>query len=158
MADKPKRNAKGHFLKGNKESVGMSPGRPCEYCQNKDAVLKTVYLYQAYCEGELPDHKSLEIPYIEELCLKLKIHTDTLNDWCKGDCTQGDHSDIVRTIKGIMMMQKLRLLQRTNGNNPTGAIFQLKANHKMIEIEKKILAGDDKEPLEIHIVDSVIHE
>lgn len=155
---KLERDAKGHFLPGNQESVGNSGHAPCHYCQNKEQIMKDVYLYEAYCNGQLPDQPHIEMPYLEELCLRLKIHTDTLANWVAGNCKEGDHSDIIQAYKRLFMTQKLRLMQRMGSNNPTGSIFLLKANHNMVETEKRLIAGVVNEPLEIVITEETPQE
>ncbi|MHB9161692.1 MAG: hypothetical protein ACYC6W_12525 [Nitrosotalea sp.] len=148
------RDEKGHFLKGNQESKGLeNNGAPCEYCPNKESILKITNEYLAKCESI----KGVSgVPFIEALQLKLKCDDETILEWAKRKTREGklEHPDFNAAIKRLKIMQRLGLLEKTLGRfNPTGAIFQLKVNHGMIETEKRILAGDSHEPLEIIITE-----
>ena len=94
------------------------------------------------------------IPFIEELAMILDRDDETIQLWAEKE-KDGvlEHPELHESIKQLMNIQKLRLKQRTLGRyNPTGAIFQLKANHGMIETEKKIVSGDGNTPLLIELV------
>jgi hypothetical protein len=126
-------------------------GRPCEYCADKENIeLKTKeYL-------DLVKTSKGAIPFIEELADKLEIDADTVDNWASKRTADGslEHEQFFGTIKRIKNYQKLQLLKRTLGRyNPSGAIFQLKANHGLMESEKRILTGDTKEPLNIIITE-----
>lgn len=130
-------------------------GRPCEYCQRKEEVQKIAEAY--YKRFKDVRATKPQVPYIQELALELDIDRDIIHDWAEKKTQSGEleHPDFNRTIKNIKTLQELLLLKRTMGRyNPTGAIFQLKTNHKYIETEKQILAGSDnpKEKLEIVFV------
>lgn len=144
---------KDHLKKAH--NVNSAPGRPCEYCTNKDK-------YQALAEDYLKKSRQktgekVAIPFIEELADILDVEDDTLKHWADRKIPGTDileHPEFTKVYKRILGVQKLRLLQRTLGRyNPTGAIFQLKANHGLIETEKKVLAGDGNSPLEIVIIE-----
>lgn len=129
--------------------------RPCTFCEDRTKIMQKVHLYREYCEGKV-DGKP-HIPYLQELCGYdyLDMLTTTLWGWVNNERHEAEHQELTNTIKKLLERQQLRLLQRTLGvHNPSGAIFQLKANHGMIETEKQILAGQSGEPLEynIHIV------
>jgi hypothetical protein len=126
-------------------------GRPCEFC--KDPTIQSrADKYISECNSEIKP----KIPYIQEFAMLVDVDRDTIVDWANKKLENGEleHPMFYRTVKKLMTHQEFRLLQRTLGRfNPTGAIFQLKVNHKYIETEKKILGGDSNEPLEIRIVE-----
>lgn len=131
-------------------------GRPCEYCKNKDSVEKKV---QAFIDRCITTEKGKTImPFLEELCIELDIDEDTMSNWAHKQTPEKEleHPWFFGAYKKLRMIQKLRLQQRTMGRyNPTGAIFLLKANHGFMETEKKYIAGDKDEPLQIEIVEEV---
>lgn len=164
---KPQRDASGKFIKGNTESVGNS-GKPCFFCRDKENILKKVELFSLWTRGKLPD-KHLHMPYIQDLCDEdyLDILVDTWNDWTReeGDYAEHNaefHSELIRAKKKLFARTEGMLLKRTLAQNPTGAIFQLKVNHGYIETEKRILAGDQNNPvrekLEIEITQAKKYE
>jgi hypothetical protein len=64
------------------------------------------------------------------------------------------HAELHESVNKLLQLQKQFLLNHSLFNNQVaGAIFQLKANHGMIETEKRILAGSVNEPLEIIITE-----
>lgn len=146
---KPQRDKNGLFLPGNQLSVGNSATH-CSYCENRAKINSKINLYIEQCQGNV-DGK-LKMPYLEELCMILGIHVDTITDWMNPNVNH-DHecSELVRAYKTIKMLQKLRLLQTTLTTTPTGAIFQLKANHGMVETEKTLIAGVNNEPMKYEI-------
>lgn len=81
-----------------------------------------------------------DVPYIEELALLLDIDDETVTEWAKVN------KDFSATVKRIKLMQRLRLQKISYDKEFTasGAIFQLKANHGMIETEKKIVEAEVK--------------
>lgn len=97
--------------------------------------------------------RSGEIPYIEELALRLGVDDTTLINWMnrKDDKEELVNPIFFATYKRIKTLQKLRLMKGsvTNKLNPVSSIFQLKVNHGMIETEKKILLGDKENPLTV---------
>lgn len=154
---------KGFPLLSNGEIQDNKPknlgGRPCEYCKNKDSVEKKV---QGFIDRCTTSEKGKTImPFLEELCLELDIDEDTMSNWAnkKTPENEAEHPWFFGAYKKLRMVQKLRLQQRTMGRyNPTGAIFLLKANHGYMESEKKILAGDRNEPLQIEIIEEAKRE
>lgn len=125
-------------------------GRPCEYCKDKDRILESTNKYIKDCNNPA----KLKIPYIEELAIILDVDDDTIVQWAakKNELKQLEHPEFSAAIKKLKTVQKFRLLNRTLGRfNPTGAIFQLKANHNMIETEKQIHAGDKGAPVELNV-------
>lgn len=126
----------------NKNGTG---GRPCGYCSDP----KVQEITNKYIE-ECSNQAKPKIPYIQELAIRLDTWADILEDWedKKLDSGELEHPDFYRSCKKIRNMQQFKLLERTLGRfNPTGAIFQLKVNHKYIETEKKLLVGDPDNPL-----------
>lgn len=159
--EKPlKRSPKGQFIEGNHE--GINAGRPCEFCPQSEMILKKIDLYAAYCMGDVDD--KMHPPFLEELCgyKYLNILVSTIYRWIDNDKpmphdkkhNQELHSELSESVKRLVQYQKQFLLNHSLFNNQvSGAIFQLKANHGMIETEKRILAGSVKEPLEIIITE-----
>ena len=146
------RNELGQFIEGNQASVGNHGGVPCQYCLNKDKIQKTTEDYLLNCRTAKP----IRMPYIQELADILDCDKQQIRDWQlkKNDKDELEHPDFDLAVKKLWNLQELRLLSRTLGRyNPTGAIFQLKVNHKYIETEKKLLANDNNEPLRIEFVD-----
>jgi hypothetical protein len=140
---------------GQKADEKPSAGRPCDYCRDKERVDKII---KAYMEKTTNSAKP-QIPFIEELCMELDIIDETLTNWTRKLKDDGslEHPGLIDTHKKLKMIQKYRLMQRTVGRyNPTGAIFQLKANHGMIETEKQILAGVKDEPLQVEIIEEKV--
>lgn len=153
---KPKRSPIGHFLPGNQESIGNS-GKPCQYCEHKEEIDRKIELYSQWTLGNVGPNKIYQFPMLEELCDEeyLDIHTDTMTDWTHSEHSLANHSELILAIRQLLMRQKKYLLKHTmTASQVTGAIFQLKANHGMIETEKKILAGTGpQEKLVIEIVE-----
>lgn len=128
-------------------------GRPTKY--SDDILIKA----QKYLEH----HRQTKytIPYIEELVLDLRINDDTLVAWTNARYPDDHplagtlvHEEFSATIKDIKRLQRLRLLKETIKPYPAGAIFQLKANHGMVETEKRILAGDSNaDPIQIVVTE-----
>ena len=150
----PNRDEKGQFIKGNTASVGNEGGRPCDYCRDRERLQKIADDYINKCEGTTDGKAS--IPFQEELALKMRKYREILIEWEKKKTPEGvlEHPEFANTIKRIESLQRLRLMQRTLGRyNPTGAIFQLKANHGFMESEKRVIAGDKNEPLQIEIIE-----
>ena len=77
---------------------------------------------------------SVDIPFLEEIALRMGIHQDTYYEWVAA------HEDFSEANKRLKTKQKVALLKASLGKkfNVSGAIFQLKANHGMIETERKI--------------------
>lgn len=93
--------------------------------------------YIAYC-----DTNKLT-PYQSELASDwMDISEDTLQRY------ENKWPEFAERIKRLEAKQKTHLLRKENSM----AIFQLKANHGMIETEKRILAGDKDSPIEPLIV------
>lgn len=134
-------------------------GAKCQYCEKKEKyqTLADDYLNKTLAKtGE-----RVAVPWVEELALALKINDNTVVTWANkkkldaaGEPTdEYEHPEFHETYQTIKMLQKLRLQQRVMGRfNPSGAIFLLKANHGLIETEKKVIAGATNEPLLIEIV------
>ncbi len=150
----PNRNEKGQFVEGNRESVGNS-GKPCQFCKHAVETTNKVMLYSNWTLGKV-DGK-YHVPFLEELCDEdyLDIHTDTLHDWTNGKHAEEHHSELIHTIRKLVMRQKKLLLKRTlTDSQVAGAIFQLKANHGLMEAEKKVLVGDkNSDPMEFVITE-----
>ena len=75
---------------------------------------------------------------IEELSLILGVNDDTIVEWTK------KHEEFSATIKRLKVLQKQRLMSLglDSTYNTAMSIFLLKANHGMMETEKRILDGN----------------
>lgn len=112
-------------------------GRPTKYDETVITITKE---YIDSCGRE-----ATELPTIEGLAHRLGINTDTINEWTK------TYEDFSAAIKELKERQKNQLINdgMYGGKevNSTMAIFLLKANHDMIETERKMLVGKDGESL-----------
>lgn len=119
----------------------MPVGRPSKY--NEEIVPKL----KEYIGSKINDQKSF--PSLEEFAGIIGVNTDTIQEW------KNVHEEFSVAIKDLFDLQKNRLM--SNGLrqefNPTMSIFLLKANHGMIETEKRILAGDKDEPIRYQNLD-----
>lgn len=156
----PYKDKDGKFAKGNKASGGAG-GRPCEFCPQHEEIIKKFSLYTEYCKGKVDEH--IHCPFLEEICGDyLDILAETLWQWVANDKEMPHdlnhnrkyHAELSKSVKALLQFQKRFLLNHSLFNNQvSGAIFQLKANHGMIETEKRILAGDKENKLEIIITE-----
>jgi len=122
-----------------KKKTTKKLGRPTKYNQDiQDRADKYV--------------RVLNLPFMEELALELDVDDDTLYEWARR------YKAFSVTIKRLAMKQKLGLLKISMNKDyaTSGAIFQLKANHGMVETEKKIIGGDPDNPIthKVDIMDS----
>jgi hypothetical protein len=94
-----------------------------------------------------------ELPTKEGFCQYIGINTDTLWEWCK------ENKELSDAIKNLEERQKNQLINdgMYGGKevNSTMAIFLLKANHNMIETERKQLVGADGETFRVVIGDGL---
>lgn len=107
-------------------------GRPTKY--NNDRV-NQVSSYLSDCK-----ENRKTIPTIEGLAEYMFVNVDTINEW------RDRHPEFSVAIKAILEKQKNKLmidgLYGGKEVNATMAIFLLKANHGMMETEKKVLAQE----------------
>lgn len=84
-----------------------------------------------------------DVPWIEEFARSIGTVRQNLHNWSK------EHQEFFDAINEIEEFQRVQLMKKAvNGEAvPAPAIFLLKANHGMIETEKRILAGDKENPL-----------
>lgn len=110
--------------------------RPTLY---NDDVLRKADAYINSCGRE-----ATELPTVEGLAEYLGVARDTIYEWIKPIHGYSEFSD---TIKRIEEKQKNQLindgLYGGKEVNQSMAIFLLKANHGMIETERKLLANGD---------------
>lgn len=110
--------------------------RPTLY---NDDVLRKADAYINSCGRE-----ATELPTVEGLAEYLGVARDTIYEWIKPIHGYSEFSD---TIKRIEEKQKNQLindgLYGGKEVNQSMAIFLLKANHGMIETERRLLANGD---------------
>lgn len=138
-----------------KEDKPNPVGRPCEFCQNKDEVMKITNKYVNQAMEARKTTKPI-MPYIEDLALDLKHDDTTLVSWANKTKEDGslEHPEFLAAYSLLKTCQKLLLLRRTLGRfNAAGAMFQLSRNHNMIEVSKQYQAGVTGEPLKIEIIE-----
>lgn len=118
----------------------MPAGRPTKY---NDGIITKIRQYVDECSAQ---HD--KIPTKEEFARLIGINTDTVVEWIK------EKPEFSVAIKDLEQLQRDRLIRNglVGKYNPTMSIFLLKANHGMIETEKRILAGDKDSPIEPLIV------
>lgn len=108
-------------------------GRPTKY---DPSFVQKAEEYIASCSRE-----STELPTIEGLALKLGLDDERISDYSK------KYPDFHATVKDLVRKQKNQLVNdgMYGGKevNSTMAIFLLKANHGMIETEKRIIGVDE---------------
>ncbi len=93
-----------------------------------------------YGMKKFPNPKLSAVPYIEELAFELEVDDDTIVEWAK------IYPDFSATIKRVKQLQKVRLLDKTLDKfSATGAIFQLKVNHAMIETNRTDFTSGGKQ-------------
>lgn len=96
----------------------------CDYCLHKEKYQNCIEHYLKKFEESKTEKAA--IPFIEELALALGKDEDILKLWLLDE----NHEEYISAIKKLLLMQKLRLLQKTQGRfNPIGAIFLLQALH-----------------------------
>lgn len=99
-----------------------------EYCRKVDEYLET-------CGSH-----NLKLPQIADFAKFIGYNRDTLYKWEK------DHEDFKHALDKIRQEQEIDLvnngLYASKEVSAAMAIFLLKANHGMIETEKKVFEGD----------------
>lgn len=108
-------------------------GRPSKY---DESMLTKAQTYVQHCLD------AKEMPYIEELAIKLGIHDDTIVEWSK------EHEEFSATVKQLKMIQRFLLKKGTLEKelHAPFAMFLLSANHGLKEAEKPEVV-----PMEISI-------
>ncbi len=119
----------------------MPAGRPTKY---DSQILAKARKYVKTCQN------SNEMPFIEELALKLDVSDDTIVEWMKS------HDEFSATVKRLKMLQKLHLKKGALEKrlHPSLAVFLLKANHGMTEDEKEKESEGDRS-IKVILVGSV---
>jgi len=152
VAQSTERNEKGQFMQGNTASIGNhNSGRPTKYTEE---IQKKADEYFNLCYGK--KDKKQRLAFIEALALELDVDPDTLVEWKNAKNEDGSlkYPEFSATYKRIFTLQKVQLMTKgSSGKGQSFNQFLLSANHGMIPAEKKILAGDEKEPLHITIVE-----
>lgn len=119
----------------SKESSQKHPGgRPTKYSEE---ILEKAREYLQKCVD------NSAIPFIEQLAFQLDINDETVLEWEK------KYEEFSATIKRVRQLQKFMLLSGSLNEtyNVTASIFQLKANHGLIETSRSELTGKDGERL-----------
>jgi succinate dehydrogenase flavin-adding protein (antitoxin of CptAB toxin-antitoxin module) len=148
------RNEKGQIIKGVAQDTNKNgtAGAPCKYCKDKDKYQKIADDYMLMIKNS----DKPAIPWIEELALIMDIDDETLTNWAnkKDENSVFEHPELYAIFRKLKTTQKFRLKQRALGRfNPHGALYLLNADHKVIQTNKNVIAGDEKEPLEIIITE-----
>lgn len=148
------RNEKGQIVKGIAQDTNKNgtAGRPCEYCQDKEVKQKIVDGYMK----QISESIKFAVPWIEELALLLDVDDTTLVNWAnkKDDDDVSEHPELLAAYSKLKSLQKLRLKQRAIGRfNPHGALYLLNADHKVVQTDRKIVTGENNEPLKIIITE-----
>ncbi len=116
-------------------------GRPTKYDPSMIGIAEE---YIASCSRE-----QTALPTIEGLALKLGIDDEQVSIYAEAN------PDFSATIKGLKAKQKDQLINdgMYGGKevNSTMAIFLLKANHNMIETERKEFVGKNGEPIQLFV-------
>ena len=152
LLPKPQRNDKGQFVQGN--TMGTDNHNAGSKSKYSEEIQTKADDYFNLCYGK-KDGKH-RLAFIEALALELDVDPDTLVEWAHKKNEDGSftHPAFSATYKKIFTLQKLQLM--TKGSSGTGQSFNqflLSANHGMIPAEKKIVAGDSDNVLEIKIVE-----
>ena len=116
--------------------------RPTDYSEEK---LKIAQDYFNYC------NTNKKIPYLERLAINLDITRETLYQWSKDKENKPEFSYTIKRLEDLQRLALLEMSIKKDSFTP-GQIFQLKANHGMIETEKRILAGDKDAPLGVVVL------
>ncbi len=124
----------------------MSAGRPTKY---EPRMVEMAREYIKSCGRE-----ATELPTIEGLALKLDVDDDQINEWGK------KYPEFHATTVKLKRTQKNQLvndgLYGGKEVNSSMAIFLLKANHEMMETEKKVLVGEEGKEINIRIIEDKI--
>lgn len=129
----------------------MPAGRPSKY---DPSILTQIEEYLS-----LTGRENTLLPTIEGLAEHLRLDTDTLVDWSSKKDGDGNlkYPEFSVAIKRLKNKQKAQLMNdgMYGGKeiNSSMAIFLLKANHGLIETERKMLVGADGNNLVIEIVE-----
>ena len=95
--------------------------------------------------------QNMKIPTVEGIALKLGISKETMYQWAKEYKEFSDALELVK-VKQKEYLTEIGIFGGKEINSNIVALF-LKANHGMIETERKQLVGDDNGPLEVRIIE-----
>lgn len=167
--EKPQRDNKGKFVKGNKVSIDNEGGLLCRLCTQEKEIMNKVSLYNEYTKGEV-DGK-VHMPWLEQLCDEtyLNISDDTLSKW--RDISNLDemrhsiklHTEFKDAVSRIFRRQRFYLkMGGLRASHSSFHQFLLETNHNHVRAERQILAGDADKPinqkLEIEITEAKKYE
>jgi hypothetical protein len=130
-------------------------GTPCKYCAKREEIDNKVKNFVNECYiGKLNNQGNTvrRAAFIEDLCLELDIDEDTATNWYN----KHPNSSFFGAIKKIKLIQKSALKKTCwkGKGNIIGSMFLLKADHGLVETEKRILAGENNgTPLKIEITE-----
>lgn len=127
-------------------------GRPSSYSDEKLQIAERYYM--TCLRGEVVKDKNGEekriqkLPLMEELARLCGVHGETLTNWCD------QNEEFFETVKKIKELQKEKIIMKGfSAKNPAFSIFMLKANHGMIETEKRVLTGEKQsDPIQLNTV------
>ena len=131
----------GQNIVKRKYNYTMKTGRPTKY---HDGMIPKIDEYMSMCNRE-----NMQLPTIEGLCIFLGIRTTQLYSYAR------KYHEFSLAIKRISEAQKTQLMNDGmyggKEGNSAMAIFLLKANHGMVETERKLISFDKDAPLNIEI-------
>lgn len=118
-------------------------GRPTDYSEE---LLQKAIDYLERCKND-----TTSMPSVSQLAVELGVDRQTITDWADLD----DRPTFTRTYKAIKALQEQDIISKglKGKYNPSMSIFLLKANHNMIETEKRLLGGDKENPIAFEFVD-----
>ena len=126
-----------------KITFALPKGKGCSYCDDRQRFQGLIEAYYESCKkkGLLPTLEELEL-YIFD------VAPETVTTWITKKLQGGklEHPELIATVKKIISLQKLRLMQKSiSRHNSQGAVFLLKSLHNFIEQVPEIVseASDD---------------
>jgi len=134
-------NSESNIMSALVEEKTKHPGgRLSKY---NEGMIQKAQGYLDKCLGKVDGKRRL--PLIEELARICEVDSDTITNWANKKDEEGNlvNEEFFGLYKKIKNFQKEVLIQRgLTMKNPTFAIFLLKAQHDMIETEKRLLGAD----------------
>lgn len=118
-------------------------GRPTKYSP------KVLTELDKYLHETVPEN--MDIPSVEGFAIRLGVNKTTLYEWGK------KHTEFSNALDKIALHQKAHLMRIGifGGKEVNASIvsLMLKANHDMVETERKQLVGADNQTLAVEIIE-----